>query len=162
MKDTVFNILKYKVSLFYSNKWIRLIYMNEDCVKMQFSYVESRCLTAVVHVKTSVQSCNNLLKKTKLGNAVNFATLTHCLRAHITSHLQLLQSLWPCWLQHLQTWSIMWASVSRGRETNFNTSVTQLSPHLTRYALAKFRLHWSITVSQLLLQGLQVNRSAPE
>lgn len=34
---------------------------------MQFSYVESRCLAAVVYVKTSVKSCNNLLKKLNLA-----------------------------------------------------------------------------------------------
>lgn len=68
MKDTAFNVLKYRVSLFYSNKWIWLINVNEECVKMQFSYGESRCLTDVVHVKTSIKSCNDLLKKTKLGN----------------------------------------------------------------------------------------------
>lgn len=93
MKDTAFNVLKYRVSLFYSNKWIWLIYMNEDCVKMLFIYAESRCLIDIVHVKTSIKSCNDLLKKNKLGNAVNFETMTHCLRAQITWYLQMLQSL---------------------------------------------------------------------
>jgi hypothetical protein len=55
--------------------------------------------------------------------------------------MKLLQTLLPCWLQYLKIWTFMMVTISSWWETNFYILCNQLSPHLLRYVLAKFRFH---------------------
>jgi hypothetical protein len=80
---------------------------------------------------------NHLQMKTKLGNTVYFATLTRCLPARFATFLQ---SLLPCWLQVMRTWSVVSACVSRRSETNFDIFRNLIISTPTNI-LTKFRFH---------------------